>query len=195
MSINKFTKERCIPEFMKGNVKTLQAHLVRYNFALMYARNKNVLDAACGSGYGTSLLSNVSKEIEGVDVDYETIGYARDHYDIGHNNIRFNQEDLNLTFPNERFDIVISFETIEHLDNPDFFIENVKKLSNEFLFSIPINMSSEFHKSVYTIDSAKELIEKHFKKENIYWFSQGGLNINKGISPRAKYLIGYCKII
>jgi len=180
----KFTGERCIPEHMAGRIKTYQHHLNRYSFALMYVRKKVVLDAACGCGFGTNLFYDVASFAFGVDNSQEAINYANYKY-----NGIFNVCDLDKDFPTRNFDIVVSFETIEHLNNPEFFIDNVKKHSNGFLFSVPIEDPNEFHKHVYTINDIQKLIEKHYNI--IDWFSQRGLNITKGINNKSKYLIGY----
>lgn len=182
-----FTGERCVPEHMAGKVKILMNHVSRYNFALMYARKKaKVLDASCGCGFGTNMMSDVAGDVLGVDVDVPSIDYARHRYKG-----RFEWYDLNKEFPDEQFDIAISFETIEHLDNPEFFLENVSKHSKEFLFSVPINHPSEFHKKVFNgVEEVESLMLKYFSK--IEWFSQYGLNIVKGLK-KGKYLIGYAK--
>jgi len=182
-----FTGERCVPEHMSGQIKTYQHHMARYNFALMYARNKRVLDAACGSGFGTNLLYDVASLICGVDISKEAYAYAQERY-----NGTFVVCDLNKYIPAGPFDIVISFETIEHLDDPNKFIENVIKVSNAFLFSIPINDPSKFHKTVYSVYEIKNLFGKYF--DHVDWFSQRGLNITKGINEKSKYLIGYATI-
>ena len=71
----KYTGERVIPELMKDKVKIYQHHLSRYIFALPYARDRKVLDASCGSGYGTDLLYDVANDILGIDVSKEAIDY------------------------------------------------------------------------------------------------------------------------
>jgi len=183
----KYTGERCVPEFMSGAVKIYQCHLARYNFALIHARNKKVLDASCGCGFGTDILYDICKDILGVDISEEAIEYARKRY-----RGRFEVIDLDRDFPGEDFDIVVSFETMEHLDNPDFFIENVKKHSKEFLFSIPIGGVNRFHKKLYSREDIKNLAEKHFKKTR--WNIQRGMNFSKHLRERGSYLIGYAKL-
>ena len=75
-----FTGERCVPENMSGQIKTYQHHIARYNFALMYARKKKVLDAACGSGFGVNLFYDVADYVMGMDISDEAIEYAREKY-------------------------------------------------------------------------------------------------------------------
>ena len=167
-----------------------QCHLARYNYALGYARAKKVLDASCGSGYGVDLMYDVSKEVLGVDVSVEAVEYAKKRY-----RGKFEVVDLDKDFPDGKFDLVVSFETIEHLDNPDFFLENVKKNSKKFLFSIPISTlhpyHNSYHKRNYSVDDAKKLIYKHF--DNVVWRNQRKFNISRS-GRDVRYLIGRVNI-
>lgn len=183
----KYDGERCIPEFMANKVKILSAHYTRYNFALMYTRNKRVLDAACGVGFGANMMSDVAKSVTGLDNNAAAVEYANEKY-----NGVFLRKDLNSEFIDINFDIVVSFETIEHLSNYKEFFKNVKEHSKEFLFSIPVNDKNDFHVNVWSAEEIKALMEAEFG--HVDWFSQKGLNINRGFSERAKYLIGYVKI-
>jgi len=47
--------ERIVPG--KTDEFTTEMHYSNYNFALKYIRNKNVLDAGCGVGYGAQLMA------------------------------------------------------------------------------------------------------------------------------------------
>ena len=181
------TRERCVPECMSGQIKTLQHHYARYNFALMYARNKHVLDASCGSGYGTGMMSDIATSVFGVDVSSEAIEYAKGRYKGN-----FEVVDLDESKLPGMFDIAISFETIEHLKNPEFFISNIKESCNEFLFSIPINDPNPYHINVWSLEQIVEMFSKFYT--HVDWFHQAGLNIGKGLKS-SKYIIGYAKTI
>lgn len=88
------------------------SHIPRYMFALQYLqKGDTVLDLACGSGYGVKILSNACKKVYGVDFSSDAIEYARNKN--GSTNSTFVISDF---FSNKiRADVVISFETIEHL--------------------------------------------------------------------------------
>lgn len=179
-----FTGERVVIGDMKKYISTLQEHMARYNFVLKVALNKKVLDAACGTGYGTKLLSEAASQIIGVDVDDETIKYAKKLYP----EIDFRVCDLNKTIPKGRFDLCISFETIEHLDNPEDFVRRISKNCSEFVFSIPLNNPSRFHKSVWTRHSVEKLMGKYWRK--ISWYHQQDFNLYPGTAD-ATFLIGH----
>jgi len=93
-------------------------HVERYKFAQKYCCGKNVLDAACGCGYGSKILSEEAKKVLGVDCSEEAIKYAHDNW--GARNIVFRQVDLNTSDLKDlgTFDVIVSLETIEHLTIP-----------------------------------------------------------------------------
>ena len=92
-------------------------HVQRYEFAQKYCVDKDVLDAACGCGYGSNILSKEAKSVLGVDYSPEAIDYAQKFW--GAKNITFRQSDLNSDLATlGDFDVIISLETVEHLDTP-----------------------------------------------------------------------------
>lgn len=180
----KFTGERVVPECMGVDIKTYNEHLARYIFALPYCVNKKVLDAACGTGYGSYILSSVATDVQGVDVDRKTIEYANLNFKSFFSYINFNICDFERDFfssfsDSKKYDVIISFETIEHLENPEFFLSNIQKSlspGGKFIFSIPRMSFVKFHKNVYNLKDAQELIYKFFP--NCKWYSQNNFKIS-----------------
>jgi 2-polyprenyl-3-methyl-5-hydroxy-6-metoxy-1,4-benzoquinol methylase len=87
-------------------------HVARYEFAKSRVSGY-VLDAACGVGYGSYLLSDVA-DVTGVDIEQEAIEYARTHY-AGPN---YYVGDIEKSSVGKGYDWIVSFETIEHLKDP-----------------------------------------------------------------------------
>jgi len=184
--------ERCVPNCMHDHVKTYMEHNARYNYSLKYIRNKKVLDASCGSGYGVNMYYDLAKEVHGVDRNPAALSYAKQNY-----RGKFGYCDLNKDFPDEEYEVITSFETIEHLEDPTFFLNNVKKHSKEFMFSIPIeahiaNNHNEFHLHKYSYDSAKKLVADVFSGVRIRCWSQAGLNFYDKRDD-TRFLIGYLR--
>lgn len=103
-----FADERLVPE--EAVEASLQEHLARYLFARDRVRGR-ILDVACGTGYGTSMLGAV-----GVDLSLEALVYARRHpapYVAA--------DALRLPF-GRVFDAIVSFETIEHVADARGFV-------------------------------------------------------------------------
>jgi SAM-dependent methyltransferase len=104
-----FAEERLVPD--DAVEESLQEHLARYRFAQARAEGR-ILDVACGTGYGTALLGAV-----GVDLSTAALRYA-----AGRHPARYVAADA-VRLPFGRvFDTVVSFETIEHVPDPEGFV-------------------------------------------------------------------------
>lgn len=156
-----------------------QEHIERYNFAKNYLKTEwIVLDAACGSGYGTQILSKIVKKIVGIDVSKEAITYAKNNFQS--NNINFFEANLEkkLLFDDEYFDAIISFETIEHLEEQEAMIKEfarVLKKEGLIIISSPdkeiitkTKIKNPYHVRELTKKEFIDLISKYFSIENIF---------------------------
>ena len=166
----KFTGERVVIDDMHKYPAVLQHHVARYNFALEFVVGKYVLDAACGTGYGVDLMSQLAKEVDGCDVSLEATKFAKEKYPKHY----FFEQDLNNPEWDLSYDVITSFETIEHLDSPEEFLKWVSKHCDTFIFSIPISAPSGFHKHAWTTPQIVEMITKYFP--NTRFLLQEGLN-------------------
>ncbi len=126
-----FTGERFVPG-IAGEIA--HEHWHRYAFARRHAAAKRVLDAACGEGYGSATLAGVAATVTGIDVDAAAVAHARAQY-AALPNIRFETGSAaSLPFPDASFDMVVSFETIEHLpraDQPRMLAEFARVLARD----------------------------------------------------------------
>lgn len=100
-------------------------HVDRYQFALTLLTDKDsVLDIACGTGYGTQILSALAGRVTGVDMSPDAIAFAtRQH---GGRRIRYAVSDLRSW--RSVADVVVSFETVEHVPARDVR-DTVKRLA------------------------------------------------------------------
>lgn len=104
-------------------------HLARYDACKSISNGKEVLDAACGAGYGSRLLASTAAAVTGVDIDPETVAFARTHYSAP--NVRFEAASVvDLPFPAATFDVITSFETFEHMNANDqsAFLDEAKRV-------------------------------------------------------------------
>jgi SAM-dependent methyltransferase len=126
-----FTGERFVPG-VGGEI--VYEHVHRYAFARRYAGGRRVLDVACGEGYGSALLAPVAREVTGVDIDAPTVAHARETY-ASHRNLRFVEGSAaQLPLADASVDLIVSFETIEHLpaaDQPRMLAEFSRVLTDD----------------------------------------------------------------
>lgn len=129
------TAERLVPG--QGLAWDLAIHMARYRFAAQFVPGKRVLDCACGVGYGSVILAEAGARFTlGVDLASEAASYTP-----GKKTLAFavqNAERLGLQ--RQTIDVVVSFETIEHLDSAPQFIREVARVLRPgglFIASVP----------------------------------------------------------
>ncbi len=88
-------------------------HIKRYLFARTFCEGKRVLDAGCGTGYGSKLLSLVADSVHGVDIAEDALAFCQKTYSS--ENITWERGDVRTLDLEPRYDVVTSFEVIEHL--------------------------------------------------------------------------------
>ena len=106
-------------------------HLSRYVFFSKFInKDARVLDAACGTGYGSYYIAGSSGSVIGLDLSDKAINYAKIRYSTRNNNIIFKVADLERKIPINvsSIDAVFSFETIEHLQNIDTFLKQCHRI-------------------------------------------------------------------
>ena len=121
-----FTQERMTP--VTAPIEVVWEHVYRYGFAVRFAPGKDVLDVACGEGYGTAALAAAgARLVVGVDADQATCAYAAQKY--GSYGIQVRAGDaLALPLGAGSVDLVVSFETIEHLPDPAAFLDECRRV-------------------------------------------------------------------
>ncbi len=129
----KFTGERCIVGQVEKRIE--DDHVNRYLFLEPYITNNHkVIDIACGSGFGTKIISRWTNNVFGVDISEEAISHAKNTYhDLDENFTVGNAVNFSCS---EKYDRVVSFETIEHIPEFKKVIQNYNKLltKNGLLF-------------------------------------------------------------
>jgi ubiquinone/menaquinone biosynthesis C-methylase UbiE len=176
-----FTGERYLPN-VKGIIEA--EHLHRYIIASELVMDKDVLDIACGEGYGSHMLAAKARSVLGVDVAHETIIHAQQKYSAP--NLRFTQGDCSvIPVATASIDVVVSFETIEHhLHHSEMLAEIRRVLRPEGLLIMSSPNRPEYNKTltepnpfhVKELDFLEfsDLLSKHFK--NIVYYNQGHTN-------------------
>jgi len=132
-----FTGERVIPNLVDSNL--WNEHISRYAFAARLARSRRVLDAGCGTGYGTSELSHTATSVLGIDIAADAVSYAREHY--SRRNLNWLRASCtSLPLADASHDLVVAFEVIEHLTDWELLIQEARRVlapGGQFIVSTP----------------------------------------------------------
>ena len=116
--------ERLITEF-SGQI--VHEHLHRYAVAKQYVADKDVLDIACGEGYGSNFLSQSAKTVVGVDISDLAVSHAQHKYSKA--NVTFKVGSCTaIPLLDASVDVVVSFETLEHFTDHELFLREVKRI-------------------------------------------------------------------
>ena len=120
--------ERMIPETIQtdevAGMQALRLHVERYEFALRHVKGL-VGDIACGSGFGSKILAQKGEQVLGVDLDQDVINYATRSYNDS--NIHYICADA-MQLTHEPFDVIVSFETVEHVPRPKALLHHLASL-------------------------------------------------------------------
>ena len=162
------TWERLIPKQIAddpASKELLDIHLRHYETAKRYVKSKRVLDIACGTGYGSQMLSLAGASmVVGVDISLLAVEYARKHYH--QSNVEFVCADAEQFHCTDLFDVVVSFETIEHVPHPDKFLNRLFSLlapGGDLLLSLPLGETRHidpYHLHTFSQEDAFALLEK-----------------------------------
>jgi hypothetical protein len=115
-------------------------HVNRYEFAAKYLKDKmsdghSVIDYACGIGYGCRILNDAGLVSYGYDIDDDALAYADAHY-AGSDGIFIKGNGNNPGILGQ-FDAAISFETIEHLQDPRPLLLALRESAPLLIASVP----------------------------------------------------------
>ncbi|RGY96546.1 class I SAM-dependent methyltransferase [Clostridium sp. AM58-1XD] len=161
-------------------------HFNRYFTAKSFVKGKRVLDVACGEGYGSKLLKEWGAlKVTGVDISKEAIEIAKENFSgDGIDYIQHSAEEL--PFENDSFDVVISFETIEHVDSPDKYLSEISRVlkfggiamvscPNDPYYQKAGEPQNPFHKRIFSWFDFAKLTQSHLG-DNVDWYFGFALN-------------------
>lgn len=174
--INRNDLERWVPGFC--GTETEAEHIARYNWVSQFTAGKSLLDIACGVGKGSLTMAILGKaaKVSGYDIDQDSVTYAGIRN--MHGAVTYKTADAQSFHNGDQFDMIVSFETIEHLDNPEAFLKNASdSLSSDgaLYVSTPISEYeinthpyNPYHKTEWGFKSFQNMLQKHFKVEDVY---------------------------
>jgi len=168
------TGERMVPAYHKGDLIYAE-HITRYMCAEPIVKDKVVLDIASGSGYGTQMLAQYAKKVYGVDVSEEAIEYSKANFAA--KNVEYKVGDgESIPLEDNSVDVVITFETIEHIKDYNRFMDEVMRVlkpDGVAIVSTPNDKEfaegNHFHLHEFEYDELVKLLDKRFKNIESYF--------------------------
>jgi ubiquinone/menaquinone biosynthesis C-methylase UbiE len=160
----------------KASKEQIERLYHRYHFAHAFCRDNHVLEVACGAGMGLGYLEKVAKKVVGGDIDENILKFAKNQYKE-RNKIELKKIDAHeLRFPDKSFDVVILYEAIYYLAQPERFIEEAFRVLRKdgVLLICSVNKDwAEFNPSPFSTRyfSALELyqlLNHNFSAINLY---------------------------
>jgi len=148
-------------------------HKQRYDLASNCVQELDCADVACGAGYGSFMLSKSAKRVSGYDISKEALDHANDHFKTSE--ITFEHI---TNFQNKQFEAVVSFETLEHMNEED---------GNKFLSNIYNNLKPEGYLIISTplneTNFRENVTKYHIREYNNFEFktklNNAGFEIKK----------------
>jgi O-antigen biosynthesis protein len=175
-----YTDERMIPGVSPIGLEA--EHRTRYNFAKSLTKLTDIiLDAPCGTGYGSAILAEKTLAVDGIDISREAIDFAKEKFSS--NKIRFSIQDISqrLPYKDNHFDMITSFEGIEHINNQEGFIRECHRVlkPNGFLFLSTPNADISFSGNEYHVKelTKRELAEMLSAFSEVTWYGQCNRNV------------------
>lgn len=170
-----------VDSYIKKGDRTGSHHLLRYEWAIKSIATlgpyAELLDVACGAGYGSYMLAKhfPQAKITGVDYDPLAIKKATATYQLP--NLTFRQGDLTRwdeTIGSSQFSCITSFDTFEHVNHRDIAMQNlVNHLDKEgcLLFSTPCGEDANnlhpiwaYHKIEFSSSSLYDFLKRYFNR-------------------------------
>jgi ubiquinone/menaquinone biosynthesis C-methylase UbiE len=158
-----------------------EEHVARYRFAHDHLRPGRTLDIACGTGYGTHLLSQLPGFwAVGMDADTQSVFEARrafpdlvTHFSVG--------SGVQLPFKRRAFENIASFETIEHIPDDHGFLSELIRVSSpncvciistpNRLYSISQGITNPYHVREYVEEELRALLRRYFNRVQLFYQS------------------------
>ena len=149
-----------------------------YEQASKLVVNKKVLDLGCNTGFGTEIIARNAFNVIGVDVSDKALSIATNKYQ--QTNLNFQKVDgVTLPFPDNSFDVIVSFQVIEHIVNYDTYINEICRVLSPkgiVMFTTPnsyirldpgMRPWNKFHVREFTNSELSTLLNKYFTQVKV----------------------------
>ncbi len=137
-------------------------------------KNLKILDVGCGGGIICEPLARLGANVTGIDFAPNNIIAAKIHSKKNKLKINYINKDIEKSKLDEKFDIILMFEVLEHLDNWKKTIKNIKKNLNKNGLIIISTINRNPLSKLFAINIAENIL---------HWIPKGTHDYNKLIKP------------
>ena len=179
------------------------AHLAVYCFASQFCKNRIVLDAGSGAGYGTAYLADHgARDVIGIELNETAVAFSQQNFQ--RQNLLYKMMDLQIFsgFPPCTFDLIFSSNVLEHVPNVLSFFKSawqIIKPDGKLLITVPPitremdweeNIANKYHLNIWTPRQWFSVINQFFEKIQPFWigFNKPGVSLDFHNTP------GQCSI-
>ncbi len=168
-------EERCDPSSPIFADDRGAFHKSRYQFASQFVADKTVIDIACGTGYGSALLADHggARQVFGIDISADAVDYAMRRYQRPNASFLVGSAE-SIPLGDQTADVVVSFETIEHVQDAVAVIQEFSRAlrpGGRLIISTPNQWPLDiapFHTKVFCRSSFVELLQTCFSVEQMF---------------------------
>ncbi len=170
----RISKGRIDPESLSAHYNRARA-LAPYRFAWASLAGRTVLDAGCGNGFGSELLSQSAGRVLGIDLDEYAVAYCGRTFRVS--GLFFVCGDLlKLPFASGRCDVVLSSQVVEHLSDPTAYFKEIRRVLKKggLLYLATLNRRTATpglhpdHVKEYDASEFQELVNRFFPGSSFY---------------------------
>ena len=137
-------------------------------------KNLKILDVGCGGGIICEPLARLGAKVTGIDFAPNNIKAAKIHSKKNKLKINYIYKDIEKSKLDEKFDLILMFEVLEHLDNWKKTIKKIKKNLNKNGIIIISTINKNFFSKLFAINIAENIL---------HWIPKGTHDYNKLIKP------------
>jgi ubiquinone/menaquinone biosynthesis C-methylase UbiE len=165
----------------------------RYTYAARLCEGKNVLEVGCGAGMGLGLLTKRARVVVAGDYSERLLRQALAHYRERVPLVRLDAH--RLPFATSSFDVVLLFEAIYYLKNPEQFLREcyrVLRAAGTLLLCLPNKEWTAFHSSplstrYFSTGELRELLTRcRFEAEIYGAFAATPFTVRQQIAARVR---------
>lgn len=166
------------------DLESYPLEFARYTFAAtQITEGAKVLEIGCSSGFGTKLLPNI--EYIGIDNSKEIIEFAKKNFESS--KIKFIYKNIEeFLKSDEKFDVIIAFEILEHLFNGLEIAQLLKSKCKKLLLSVPYFEPPGYWGSYHVLH---RLTPKHFPNFDYQYIHTNGDIMNFPTSEDSNLLL------